>query len=293
MTKELLIASVFGLGISVQSFALIKQDPDKKKLLHMFLATGIGLLVVASLLVAVMESMAEAGQSILLENWVAVIYLLYWGYCFGFAYIFQDKLFRPVNEYSLLALNAILLYYPIAYLGISDGLTQTIFMASILTLSILLRKDLGTSARKFLYCCYMGLYLFIVLKNFFAILPDGATSLPEYFVMGGFFLNIWIYVCYLTVMFGDAVDTLMGRRRYQSALNIAKYFERTGRPISHASGLMLVLTVVLLANFRFKLLSEDLLIILMLLVVDISQRRPIRSGQEIPAQADNLTHQGV
>ena len=140
----------------------------------------------------------------------------------------------------------------------------------------------------------MMLYLIIVLNNLFIIRPENAVSLFEYFVMGGLFINAWIYLCHLIILFGDSVNSMFGRKRGYSDLNILRSFERTeGYSILHGAGLMLVLEVVLLVNYKYRWIAEESLIILILLIVNIINARLIGYGRQLPVKNNNFLNQGV
>lgn len=257
----------------------------RRDLLELIKDIGTGLLFVSLVLLGVMDN----GGQMTVESWIWVVRVFYIGFCIGFALSFKDRILMRVNEFSLLSINAILLYYCIAGLGYNNSITLIISILTVRSIVILFKKELSSGNGRTLYHWYMLLFLTIVFKNLFVIWLDSNTSLFEYFIMGGFFLNIWIYISYLSGEFIDSGSLTKKAPTFHS-LHLDKLFERTGYNIFITLGLMLLFIGILLFNFQHHYVSEGLLVTLILLFSNLHNYGLIHSRQKLYVQADNNLH---
>ena len=123
MTDGLIISLSFGLDILIQTLYSIKADFSRKDLSGLARSIAVGIFIS----LVVVNVAIKNGDQISGGDYIIGIYVFYAGCCIGFAYYFLKRLLRPINEASIIAINSIILYYLIAYLGVGDGITQVVF----------------------------------------------------------------------------------------------------------------------------------------------------------------------
>lgn len=274
MTHGALVSCVFGLGIFIQAWLLLGKDISRKDIKE--LMKDIGAAFFFMLLTIPMLGIS--------------IYVFYFGFCLGFALSFRDRILTRVNEFSVLALNAIMLYYFLAYLGLDNFFTQMFSALILLDVALFLKKDLGKWRKSFVYYWFMFLYLIIAFKNLFAIWPEANISLVEYLIIGGLYLNIWAYIGLLVISLADPEDLLVKKYNF---LYLSRFVEPSGSNPLFGLAFFLSCMGILLLNLKNHFVSENSLVVIVLLLISIFQRRTTMSASQVPVQANNLANQGV
>lgn len=271
MTHSALVSGVFGLGIFIQTWLLLGKDISRKDIKELAKDMGISLLPLTALF----------GE---------LIYLSYIVFCLCFALSFKNRILMRINEFSVLALNSIFLYYCLVYLGWKNIFGQMFFALILLDVIMLLKKGIGQWRKSFIYFWYIFLYLIIVLKNLSAIWPQASIPLIGYFIIGGLFLNIWVYICLLIDSILDSDNPSVRNKKTYNFLNLSRFMEQTGYNPLWGIFFTLICTSLLILNFKNHYMPEDWLVLLVLLLVDISSRRPVQSGQKLLIPTNNIVN---
>lgn len=268
MQSDIIYSVYFGLGILFQSYFFVSHDFKKEDIKELIKDIGGGLLFAFIVLVAIGESEEKVNLSGLS---LAMIYTFFSGFGAAFTMSFRKRILPKMNQVSLLILNTIFLYYIATRLGYSNFFAIFFYIPTIVGLLFLLfKKELKNSQKGFLCIWYLALLIFTGFINIHYILSAPKShiysSYLSTFLAGSVALCVYVFIVYLIafIPIGDRNEYAIARRRAEVKehfLLLISSFQKI-----NINPFLLLLTFVLLAtmlllNFQYKYISENLFII--------------------------------
>ena len=149
----------------------------------------------------------------------------------------------------------------------------------ILIFSIYYLKKRKFNIKGYLYLLYISLFIFISIINIYSIRSE--TTYLSSFIMGGIFLYIFVYITYLLI-FIPITDERSSYAVRSKNLEIKDHFNQLDTLFYKTKinnfkllALFIISTGFLIVNFYNHYISDNFLIVSMLLIASISSAKRI------------------
>lgn len=268
MQSDIIYSIYFGLGILLQAYFFVRHGFKKEDVKELIKDIGGGVLFAFIVLVAIGKSEEKINLS---ELSLAMIYTFFAGFGAAFTMSFRKRIMPQMNQISLLILNTIFLYYITTRLGYTHFFAVLFYIPTFIGLLLLLFKtELKNSQKGFLCIWYLVLLIFTGFINIYYISSAQEnylySSYLSTFLAGSVALYIYVFIVYLIafIPISDKNEYAIARRRAEVKehflLLVSSFQKLSINPFLFLLTFLLLVAMLLL-NFRYRYVPENLFII--------------------------------
>jgi hypothetical protein len=267
LSYEITTTDFFGLGLAFQARSFIGLEISKEDRKEIIKDIAAGLFFVFLLIGTVFH---DKGADDLVNAYLILIYVFFLGFGTAFTLSFRTRILPQNNEITLFTLNTVLLYYLITRGGYDHPFTVIFYIPTVVSvLLVLFKNELSVYQKGFISIWYLVILIIVGLFNLYYVsyFPENYSYsiYVSKFFSGSIFLYVYCFGMFLLTlipMTGKSKSEIErgNREAKERFLLLASTFNKTSANPFINLLIFIILIAVLVSNFYFKYISENLVI---------------------------------